>query len=101
MGKHLCWSLLNKVDTYFEEHLPNTAFALHTHHSLLLIHFALYSATSSHHYRYCSESTHLEVFDKKPVLRHFAKFTGKHLCQSFFFNKLAGLRHATLLKKSL
>ena len=36
---------------------------------------------------------------KKGVLRNFAKFTGKHLCQSLFFNKVAGLRPATLLKK--
>ena len=35
------------------------------------------------------------------VLRDFAKFTGKHLRQSFFFNKVAGLRPTTLLKKSL
>ena len=27
---------------------------------------------------------------KKSVLRNFAKFTGKHLCQSLFFNKVAG-----------
>ena len=38
---------------------------------------------------------------KKVVLRNFAKFTGKHLCQSFFFNKVAGLRPATSLKKRL
>ena len=31
----------------------------------------------------------------------FAKFTGKHLCQSFFFNKVADLRPETLLKKRL
>ena len=35
------------------------------------------------------------------VLENFAKFTGKHLCQSLFFNKVAGLRPATLLKKRL
>ena len=35
----------------------------------------------------------LEVFCKKGVLRNFAKFTGKHLCQSLFFNKVAGLRY--------
>ena len=29
---------------------------------------------------------------KKGVLRNFAKFTGKHLCQSLFFDKVAGLR---------
>ena len=31
----------------------------------------------------------------------FAKFTGKHLCMRLFFNKVSGLRPATLLKKSL
>ena len=36
-------------------------------------------------------SSHPEVFCKKAVLRNFAKFTGKHLCQSLFFNKVAGL----------
>ena len=44
-------------------------------------------------------SSLLEVFCKKVILRNFAKFTGKRLCQSFFFNKVAGLRAATLLKK--
>ena len=34
-----------------------------------------------------------EVFCKKDVLKNFAKFTGKNLCQSLFFNKVAGLRH--------
>ena len=37
----------------------------------------------------------------KGVLRNFAKFTGKHLCQCRFFSKVAGLRPATLLKKRL
>ena len=32
-----------------------------------------------------------EVFCKKGVLRNFAYFTGKHLCQSLFFNKVSGL----------
>ena len=41
------------------------------------------------------------MFCKKGVLRNFAKFTGKHLCQSLFFNKVAGLKPATLLKKRL
>ena len=35
----------------------------------------------------------------KGVLRNFAIFTGKHLCQSLFFKKVAGLRPETLLKK--
>ena len=38
---------------------------------------------------------------KKGVLRNFTKFTGKHLCERSVFNKVAGLRPATLLKKSL
>ena len=42
-----------------------------------------------------------EVFYKKGVLKNFAKFIGKHLCQSLFFNKVAGLGPATLLKKRL
>ena len=43
----------------------------------------------------------LEVFCEKSVLKRFAKFIGKHFCQSLFFNKVAGLRPATLLKKRL
>ena len=38
---------------------------------------------------------------RKGVLRNFTKFTGKHLCQSLFFNKVAGLRLVTLFKKRL
>ena len=37
-------------------------------------------------------STRPEVFCKKGVLKNFAKFTGKHLCRSLFFNKVTGLR---------
>ena len=31
--------------------------------------------------------------------RDFSEFTGKHLCQSLFFNKVAGIGPATVLKK--
>ena len=41
------------------------------------------------------------MFCKKDVLRNFAKFTGKHLYQRLFFNKVAGLGPTTLLQKSL
>ena len=34
------------------------------------------------------------MFYKKRVLRNFAKFTGKHLCQSLILNKVTGLRPA-------
>ena len=46
-------------------------------------------------------SSHRKCSVKKSVLRNFTKFTGKHLCQRLFFNKVAGLRPANLLKKSL
>ena len=46
-------------------------------------------------------SSRLEVFCKKGLLKNFANFTGKHLCQSLFFNENAGLSPATLLKKRL
>ena len=37
-------------------------------------------------YRY----SRLEVFGAKVVIKNFAKFTGKHLCQSLFLNKISG-----------
>ena len=46
-------------------------------------------------------SSRLEVFCKKGVLKDFTKFTEKHLCQSLFLSKVAGLRPVTLLKKRL
>ena len=47
-------------------------------------------------YSAISRSSRPEVFCKKDVFRNFTKFTGKHLCQGAFFNKVAA---ATLLKK--
>ena len=44
-------------------------------------------------------SSRLEVFCKKCVLRNFTKFTGKRLCQSLIFNKVARLRPANFSKK--
>ena len=41
------------------------------------------------------------MFCKLCVLKNFVKFTGKQLCQSLLFNKVAGLRPVTLLKKRL
>ena len=35
------------------------------------------------------------------VLRNFAKFTGKHLCQSLFFNKVAGAACNFIKKETL
>ena len=46
-------------------------------------------------------SSHQRCSVRKGVLRNFTKFTGKHLCQVVFFNKVAGPEPATLLKKRL
>ena len=43
-------------------------------------------------------SSHWGCSVRKGVLRNFAKFTGKHPCQSIFLNKVSGLRPVTLLK---
>ena len=42
-----------------------------------------------------------DVFCTKVFFKNFPISTGKHFCQSIFFNKVAELRHATLLKKRL
>ena len=47
------------------------------------------------------KSSHWRCSVRKGVFRNFAKLTGNHLCQSLVFNKVAGLKPATLLKKGL
>ena len=37
-----------------------------------------------------TRSSWRKVLCKKDVLKNFAKFKGRHLCQSLFFNKVAG-----------
>ena len=46
-------------------------------------------------------SYHWRCSVKIAVLKNFAKFTGKHLCQSLFFNKVAGLSLQLYEKKRL
>ena len=46
-------------------------------------------------------SSRLDVFCRKGILRNFAKFTGKHLCQSLFFNKVAGAACNFIKKETL
>ena len=38
------------------------------------------------------KSKHRRCSIKTGAVKSFTKFTGKHLCQSIFFNKVAGLR---------
>ena len=42
-----------------------------------------------------SRSSHQRCSMKKGFLRNFSKFAGKHMSQSLFFNKVAGLRPVT------
>ena len=49
--------------------------------------------------RMMPRSGHWRCSVRNAVLRNFAKLTGKQLCQNLFFNKVAGLRPETLLKK--
>ena len=46
-------------------------------------------------------SSLLEVFCKKGVFKNFAKFTGKHMCRSLFFNKVTGIAWNFIKKKTL
>ena len=39
-----------------------------------------------------NRSSHPDLFCKKDIFKNFAKFTGKHLSYSLFFNKVEGLR---------
>ena len=67
----------------------------------LLFNMILFSQIVIPSYDITSRSSHPEVFCKKGVLKNVTKFTGRHLCQSLFFNKVTDLRPATLLKKRL
>ena len=46
-------------------------------------------------------SSHQRCSVRKSVLRNFAKFTGKHLCQNLFFNKVADLACNFIKKENL
>ena len=45
-------------------------------------------------------SSHRRCSVRKGVLRNFAKFAGKHLCQSLFVNKVAGLKFCEISKNT-
>ena len=52
------------------------------------------------HCNHCKfRSSRPEVFRQTGILKNLSKFTEKHLCQSLFFYKVAGLMPATLLKR--
>ena len=51
--------------------------------------------------RHMTEAVVQKCSVKKVFFKNFAKFTGKHLCQSLFFDKVTCLRPTTLLKRRL
>ena len=64
--------------------------------------FAEHIRTAGSLVRYILTEAVVQICSKKKgVFRNFVKFTGKHLRQSLFFNNVAGLSLATLLKKKL
>ena len=84
-------TILFKIHNSFFHILCSLIYVRFTCILFCIMKLALYLKTIRSSHRTCSV--------RKGVLRNFAKFTGKHLCQSLFFNKNAG-RTATLLKKS-
>ena len=72
-------------------------FILNIHkHTFIILWIFLFSETLL-----MDRNSREDVFCKKGVLKNFAKFTGKHVRLSLFFNKVASLLPATLLKKRL
>ena len=53
--------------------------------------YLLYNFTDRNSHQWCSII--------KGVLRNFAKFKGKHLCQSLFFNKVSELQPCNFIKR--
>ena len=49
--------------------------------------------------KFSYRSNRPEVFCKKGILKNFAKILGKHLCQSLFFNRVAGGAGNIILKE--
>ena len=67
----------------------------------ILIDFFLYDGNIASCQRVFIKSNHPRCSIKKGVLESLAKFTGKYLCRSLFFNKVACLRSGNLSKKRL
>ena len=67
----------------------------------LLIEVKLIDSLTNNHLSFKDRSTHRRCSVRKSVYRNFAKFTGKHLCQSLFFNKIVDVRPAPFLTKRL
>ena len=76
---HRCCSrLLNGTKSRNASHLVKMEWYSNTEHTI---------SSSTHFVR----GWHPKVFCEEGFLKNSAKFKGKHLCQSLFFNKVAGL----------
>ena len=74
------------------EYGPGKSSYLDFFHALLII---------SESKKFYSRSSRSEVLCKTVVLRHFAKFTGKHLNGSLLFNIVEGVRSVAILRNIL
>ena len=95
MGKHLYWNLfLNKVAD------------LETRKVFSCEYCDIFKSDFFHRSLPVDTSQNISDSDAprcsiKKILKNFERLTGKQLCQSLLFNKVAGLGPATLLKKRL
>ena len=97
-------SLLNKVAglTPFLKNICQRLLFYCTHTTRYYLSVLLYiQHLLPHHHCYFSEAVVWRCIIKTVFLEISQKFSGKYLCQSLFFNKVAGLRPASLLKKRL
>ena len=74
-------------NTYFEKHLETAA----SDYQIGAFLAVFEDGSQMWYFLAHLESSHRRCSVKKGVLRIFAKFRGKHLCHSLFFNKVAGL----------
>ena len=86
LSLELLWRLLFLVNSCFYTETNNKCFNIPKTASVFLVvkNRACQSCLSN-----LNGSSRTEVFCKKFILGNFGKFTGKHLCQSLFFNKVA------------
>ena len=103
-GEHPCVSVISITLVVASEvspvnllHINRTPFPRNISGRLLLFKFVFiiwllfhYSLPIMHQRLSSVRSSHRRYSVRKGVLRNFAKFTKKHLCQSLFFNNVSG-----------
>ena len=89
--KLTCYSKLT-LSANFEPFTPRNPFFTNVTHSVARVRLKYHQNTY--------KGSRPVVFCKKSVLKDFAKVIGKHLRQSVFFDKVAGLRHSSESKSS-